>query len=224
MNKMAAWFVGVVVAGMFVGAGHVRAEEAGSCYIVKATGYDRKIVTEMLPEAEFKALEKTIKLEQKYFSKAVALAGKEWSADEMNKKTPFPGGMLKPRTIVSSQKFSSSAKAGEQLTKLENMEAKRAERLAEQEKNTRGRGRGRSAVSKKDLKKEGNLALAAGLVKTKLDALVAGGGSEPGAAGKVEEGAKVGAGGAGLGVDAKKDKGEKAPQKGEVKEALKAVL
>jgi hypothetical protein len=212
MNKMAAWFVGVVVAGMFVGAGHVRAEEAGSCYIVKATGYDRKIVTEMLPEAEFKAFEKTIKLEQKHFPKAVALAAKEWRADEMNKKIPFPGNSLKARSIMSSQKFPSSEKAGEQMTRIENMEAKKAERLAEQEKNSRGRGRGRGTGSTKDPKKKENLGIAADLVKTKLDALVAGGGAEAGAAELAEGGAKVEAGGAQLGAEAKKGKNEKAPR------------
>jgi hypothetical protein len=202
MNHVARWLAGVVMVGMFAGAGFVRAEGAGACYIVKTTGYDRKIVTEMLPEAEFKAFEKTIKLEQKLFPKAVALAAKDWRADEMNKKIPFPGNSLKARSIMSSQKFPSPEKAGEQLTRIENMEAKKAERLAEQEKNSRGRG----VTSLKDPKKEGNLALASDLVKTKLDALVAGGGSEPGAAGPAEGGAKVEAGAAQLGADVKKGK------------------
>ena len=195
MNHSTRWLVGVVMAGMFAGAGFVRAEEGGACYIVKTTGYDRKIVTEMLPEAEFKALEKVIKLEQKYFPKAVALAGKEWRADEMNKKIPFPGNVLKARAIMASQKFPSAEKAGEQMTKIENQEARKAERQAELEKNSRGRG----VTSLKDPKKEGNIALAIDLVKTKLDALVAGGGSEPGAAGAAEPAE----------ADVKKDKAEK---------------
>ncbi len=195
MTNITRWLVGVVMVGMFAGAGFVRAEGGSACYIVKTTGYDRKIVTEMLPEAEFKAFEKTIKLEQKYFPKAVALAGKEWRADEMNKKIPFPGNVLKARAIMASQKFPSAEKAGEQMTKIENQEARKAERQAELEKNSRGRG----VTSLKDPKKEGNIALAIDLVKTKLDALVAGGGSEPGAAGAAEPAE----------ADVKKDKAEK---------------
>lgn len=172
MNHITRWLVGVVVAGMFVGAGFVRAEEGSARYIVKTTGYDRKIVMEILPEAEFKALEKTIKLEQKYFPKAVALAGKDWRADEMNKKIPFPGNMLKPRNIMMAQKFPSAEKAEEQLTKLENTEARKV------------------AVSQKDPKKEGNLALAVDVVKIKLDTLVANGGIEPGVAKPAEAEAK----------------------------------
>jgi hypothetical protein len=205
MNKIVRGLVGVVMTGMLVGSGSAWAEGSSACYIVKTTGYDRKVVTEMLPEAEFKAFEKTIKLEQKFFPKAVALAGKEWRADEMNKKIPFPGNSLKARSIMSSQKFPSSEKAGEQMTRIENMEAKKAERLAELEKNSRGRG----MASQKDPKKEGNIALAVDLVKSKLDALVAGGGAESGAAGEANAGAKGEAGGAKVEANAEKEKAVK---------------
>ncbi|MEI6787554.1 MAG: hypothetical protein WCL49_03650 [bacterium] len=199
MNKLTPWIIGVVITGMLAGTGSAWAEGGTACYVVKTMGFDRKIVTEMMPEADFKALEKTIKLEQQFFPKAVALAGKDWRADEMNKKIPFPGNMLKARTIMASQKFPSAEKAGEQMTKYENQEAKKAERQAELEKNSRGRG----ATALKDSKKEGNIALAIDLVKAKVDALVAGGGSEPGAAGPAE------AGGAKVEADAKKDKAVK---------------
>ncbi len=182
MNKIMPWIMGVVITGMFAGAGSARAEGASACYIVKTMGFDRKIATEMMSEAEFKALEKNIKLEQRYFPKAVALVGKDWRADELNKKIPFPGNMLKPRNIMMAQKYPSSEKAVEQLTKLENMEAKKAE----QESNSRGRG----SASLKDPKKDANLAMAGGLVKIKLDILVANGGLEPGAAKPAEADAK----------------------------------
>jgi hypothetical protein len=151
MNHSTRWLVGVVVVGMLAGAGFVRAEGAASaCYIVKIIGSDRKATLEILPEAEFKALEKTIKLEQKYFSKAVSLAAKDWREDKLNKGAPFPGAMLKPRTIMTSQKFPTMEKGGEQMTKHGSEESGTADRAGKEEYHQK-----RSKFSERSQKRRG---------------------------------------------------------------------
>lgn len=209
-----SWVRGMVVAGVVAGSVcAVMAEEGAkvsdAAYIVKTMGMDRKIETVVMPEADYKALENTLKLEQKYFSKAVSLAAKEWRADEANKGITFPGSMLKPRSIMVAQRFATAAKADEQMTKIEEQEAKKKERAAEKEKKMR-----RGAPLKKDSKRDDNLALAADLVKAKLGELVAGNGAEPAAAGAAPAAAKVEGGGADMGA-----KADKEPHKKDAKEA-----
>ncbi len=164
-------------------------------YLVKVTGSDRKVETLSMPGTEFKELEKTIKLEQKFFQKAVSQVAKEWRADELNKGIPFPGAKLSPRVIAGSQKFSSQEKAEEQLSKTEEQEAKRAEREAKKKQHRRKPKDGGA--------KEKELERAAELVTAKVEELIAakaGGGAGKDAAELDAGGAKVG-----VGIDKKQD-------------------
>jgi hypothetical protein len=169
-------------------AGKVVAAE--DYYLVKLMGSDRKVETLSMPSAEFKTFEKNIKLEQKYFAKAVSQVGKEWRADELNKGIPFPGAKLAPRFIVGSQKFSSQEKADEQLSKIEDQESKRLEREAKKKQNPRRK-------SKDSESKEKELARAADLVSARVEELIAAkteGGTDKEAANLDAGGAKVGVG------------------------------
>lgn len=175
--KTTQWFLGMMAAGLV--AVPAMGEEAGKgtekpepYYVVKIAGMDRTSDTEMMSEAEFRELEKTMKLEQKYFPKALALAAKEWAAEEINKGVMFPGSMLKPRTIASSMKYASSEKAEEKLAKLAGLDPK---------KKGDAKNDKRRPVAKKPVKKtpkpaskqEEILARAADYVKSKIDTLIA---------------------------------------------------
>lgn len=160
------WVLGLLIAGMVAGTA-VAEEAAGKSeayYVVKTSGMDRKVEMEVLSEPELRDLEKTLKLEQKHFSKAVILAGKEWASDEMNKGLMFPGSTLKPRSIVSSMKYPSLEKAQEKLIKLEGGDTR---------KNARGQLRPAPRKPVKPASKRDELmARAADLVKFKIDALI----------------------------------------------------
>lgn len=174
--KTTQWFLGMMAAGLV--AGTALAEEAGKgtekpepYYLVKMAGMDRTSDTVVVSEAELRDLEKTIKLEQKYFQKAVALAAKEWNAEEINKGIMFPGSMLKPRTIVSSMKYASSEKAEEKLAKLAGLDPKKGD-----PKNDKRRPVARKPVKKTPKpasKQEEILTRAADYVKSKIDTLIA---------------------------------------------------
>lgn len=178
MMKTARWLLGVMAAGVV--AGTVMAEEAGTgamkaepYYIVKTVGFDRRNDVLSISETELRAMEKTIKLEQKYFSKALSLAAKEWRDDEINKGILFPAAMLKPRTILSSVKYASAAKAEEQLNRLADLDAKKRDRNAEKEKRRPGSTRAGKKDSKSLPKKDEILFRAADLVKSKIESIMA---------------------------------------------------
>ena len=176
--KTMRWLVRVMAA--VVVAGSAMAEEAAPgamkaepYYIVKTVGFDRRTDVVSMSESEFRTLEKTIKQEQKYFSKAVARAAKEWREDESNKGILFPATMMKPRSIMSSQKYSSSEKAEEQITKLGDLDAKKRDRLAEREKRRPGSAKAGKKDSKSSSKKDEILYRAADLVKANIEAVMA---------------------------------------------------
>lgn len=225
--KRGLWLAGGMAMWMMAGSVCSGAIGEEACYIVKIMGYDRKIEVVTMPESEFKNFDKALKQEQKVFPKALAIVAKEWRADELNKGIAFPGVSLKPRTLVTSQKFPSAAKAEEQLSKLEDQEARKLERQAEREKGNPQGGKG-----KKDSKKEEIIAQAASMLKAKMDELMAGAGGEAAAG----EGAKVEAGGAAPGAaekgakaekvekGEKDEKGEKPAKKNGAKAAVEAAL
>lgn len=154
------WMMGLLIVGLTV----LTVQAGEEFYLVKIKGLDKQMEVQSMGATEYKALEAAVKLEQKVFPEAVAEAGKEWRADELNKKTPFAGNKLSPRSIVSAAKYSSSEKATEALTKYEDQQAKKEEREFKK----------KAAVkSKEQLKQEADLMSAAALVKTKLDAKVA---------------------------------------------------
>lgn len=163
--KSTGWVMGLVVAGLVAGTA-VAEDAAGKSeayYVVKTSGMDRKAETEVMSETQLREFEKTLKLEQKHFPKAVILAGKEWASEEINKGVVFPGSMLKPRSIVSSMKYPSIEKAQEKLIKLEGGDVK---------KTVKGQRRPAPKKPEKPSKRDEILARAADLVKSKIDALI----------------------------------------------------
>ena len=163
MMRAATWWSVALAAGLM--SGLVRAGDSG--YLVKLSGHDRKSEWLTMSEADFKALDKNLKQELKFFPKAVEAAGKEWRADELNKKIAFPGVRLVPRTIVSAQQFPSLEKAEAQLGKIQDQEARKLQKQAEKEK-----GRPPPKPSKEQMEKEENTGRAVDLVKAKLNALM----------------------------------------------------
>ena len=141
-------------------AGTVHAGEGG--YVVKVVGLDRSTEVKTLSETDFRALEKTIKLEQKFFSKAVEMATKEWRADELNKGKPFLGSRLSAPVIAMVQKYPSLEKADAQLTRTQDQEAKKLEK----------KGVKKTTSRKAQDDKDGELVQAADLVRIKLDELI----------------------------------------------------
>jgi hypothetical protein len=191
--NMRRWLGGLVAFCIVSGT----AVAAESFYLVKTQGYDRKAEMVTMSAAEYKAYEQNIKLEQKYFSKAVSLVAKEWRADPLNKTIAFPGSRLIPRTIMGAQKFSSIEKADEQLSRFQDQEAKKAERVAERERQQSRYNRNASkGKSKAQESRDAELTRAADLVKAKLDDLI----SKGGGVGDAGPAVDVQAGGAGMGV------------------------
>ena len=177
--KMKQWILSAV-AGMVLAGSAVAGDEF---YLVKISNYDRSRDVMTMSAADFKALEKTLKQEEKYFAKAVADVAKDWRADELNKGIPFPGGRLVKRAIVTSQKFPTAEKADEQLTRHEDQEARKAQRAAAKTKGAK--------VKKPVDPREEETARAVELVKTKIDEYVAKAGAattEPAAANLPEAG------------------------------------
>ena len=169
--KSTRWVLGVMVAVVVMAKAAAGAEQVKEepYYLVKTLGMDRTPDSVVMSETELRELEKTLKLEQKYFAKAVILAGKEWGTEELNKGTMFPGSMLKPRSIVSSMKYPSLEKAMEKLNKLAGTDPKAGG------KTIRGSAR-RTTPRKTDKpvsKREEILERAADAVKSKLETLIA---------------------------------------------------
>ena len=217
--KMAQWATGLIVTGVV--AGSVLAAESG--YLVKVIGYDHKAELETMSEVDFKALEKSIKLEQKYFPKAVELAGKDWRADELNKKVTFPGSRLTPRTIMMAQEYPSLEKAEAQLNRLQDQEAKKLEKQTEAEKKNPQLKKGKSKTVDS---KEAEVMQASDLVKSKLVDLIAKAGGDTNAlASEVKAEVKGEAKAeAKAKPDAKAEKVEKANKKADAKEAAHKAL
>lgn len=162
--------------------------------LVKTQDMTKKTTTEVMSDTEFKALEKAIQMENRYFQQALQLAAKAWREDELNKGTPFAGSRLMPRKIVGSvEKFSDQEKAQKKLTAIEDMESRKEERAREREIANKG---GKAKKSKEELIKEFDrenaLMSAAEAVKAKLDELI----SAKAAAGAAGAGGAAAGGGA----------------------------
>lgn len=152
--------------------------------IVKVQDMLKKTTTEMMTESEYKALEKTIQMENRFFQQAVQIAAKEWRADELNKGTPFAGGRLMARKIVGTpERFSNQEKAQQKLTAIEDLESKKAFRAREKEA---GNKKSKEELAK-EYEKEAVVSSAAELVQAKLEELISAksaapaGGAAPGA-------------------------------------------
>jgi len=155
------WMMGI----MMVFALSLTVQAADDYYLVKMKGLDKQTEMKVMSVAEFKELETTIKLETKFLPTAVAEAAKDWRADELNKGVPFPGNKVSAPMIITSTKFSSSEKANAELTKYEELQAKKEEREAKQPKS--------KDVASKEAKQASERRAAAELIKPKLEALIA---------------------------------------------------
>lgn len=160
--KTLRWMVLGIAVMMVTGI----ANAAEKACLVRLMGMDRKAEWQAMNQADFDALQKNLKLEEKFFPKAVEAAGKEWRADELNKKIPFPGSRLAPRKIMTSTEFESMEKAEAQLSRIQDQEAEKLERQLEREKKSR------QTKSKSKDSKEGELQMAASAVQAKLNEMV----------------------------------------------------
>ena len=136
-------------------------------YLVKIKGLDKQTEMKTMSAAEYKALEASIKLEQKYLPQAIAEAAKEWRTDEFNKGIPFVGNKVVPRSILMATKYSTSAKADEALSKIEELQSKKDEREFKK-KTTKSKDK-----LSKEAKSENDILAAVAVVQPKLDALIA---------------------------------------------------
>lgn len=137
--------------------------------IVRVQDMLKKTTTEMMTESEFKALDKKIQMENRYFQQAVQIAAKEWRADELNKGTAFAGGRLMARKIAGTpERFSSQEKAQQKLTAIEDLESRKAFRTREKEA---GNKKSKEELAK-EYEKEAVLSSAAELVQAKLEELI----------------------------------------------------
>lgn len=184
------WVVGMAVVVLTAS----RIQAGDESYLVKVKGLDKEVEMQVMTAAEYKALDAAIKAEQKIFPQVVAQAGKEWRADEFNKKAPFLGSKLAPRAIMETKKFPSAEKASEALAKYEDMQAKKEERELNNKKK-------KAAKSKEQVKMEADIRAVADLVKRKLEEAVAKGG----VVGEAKGGAALEAGGAKVNAAVDKD-------------------
>jgi len=131
MTRVLGVFAVMVMAGLVCAASE-------SSLLVKTIGFDRKVTYEVMTGAEYKEFIKRLKLEERYFSKAVTQASKEWRMDKQNKGVSFPAAHLSARMVSGNpQRFSSQEKAKEQADKYDEAAMKREDR--ESERNSRSR-------------------------------------------------------------------------------------
>lgn len=157
---------------MLVFARAVQATEAH--VVVKIQDSSKEITTSVMSVPEFKALEKTIQLETQYFPQAIAAAAKEWRENEANKGIPFAGSRVVPRKIVGTpERFTSKEKADAKLMQIEDMESKKADRLAEREFAKKKALKKSKEELAREFKKESELAAAQEAVQAKLAEIIA---------------------------------------------------
>ena len=143
---------------------------AETFYLVRLSDMTRTDTLQVMTPDEFKALQKQLQQEERFFQKAVVQAVEEWRKDEMNKSTPFPGAKVVPRKIVGQpEKFAAREKAEERITQYEERESRK--RLRGTEKGGKKMSEAEKAKADKEIDKELTLRRAADLVAAKLSAL-----------------------------------------------------
>jgi hypothetical protein len=116
------------VVGLALWAAGARAE---SYVIVRVTDMLKAETHQVMTTTEFKDLQKTVQNEAKYFMQAEQATQKAWKEDELNKRVPFPGTRLAPRKAEIKGQFVKKEEAQAKLERLEELEARKADREAE---------------------------------------------------------------------------------------------
>lgn len=101
--------------------------------VVQKTNIKKELSYEVMEEKDFKELQAITLKESALFSRAMAIAEKEWRADATTKTKPFPKSMLQPPRIISMGKFADQDRAAaraEPLQKKIEDEKERAEDMA----------------------------------------------------------------------------------------------
>jgi len=108
-----------------------RVSAGDSFEVVRVADMMHEETFQVMSADEFKQLQKQIAVEERNFPKAVAAVAEEWGKDEMNKKTPFPGGRLSARKIVGQpETFADRTKADARVEQYQKREDdKRAREL-----------------------------------------------------------------------------------------------
>lgn len=90
-------------------------------YVVQQTNFLKNKGFKLYNSEEYDELMNQMKLEKRYFRKALKLAKAEWDADETHTKQ-FPAYAVSPRSVMVKGKYQDEEKAQEKLAKLEESE------------------------------------------------------------------------------------------------------
>lgn len=85
--------------------------QAETVYLVQTTDIRKSDAWEVMTREEVAKLQKDVQEESRVFPAAMAAVKKAWDADELLKKTPFPGSYLAPRKVTSQGPFTSREQA-----------------------------------------------------------------------------------------------------------------
>jgi len=84
---------------------------AETVYLVQITDIRKSDAWEVMTREEVSKLQKEVQEESRVFPAALAAAKKAWDADELLKKTAFPGSSLAPRKVSSQGPFTNREQA-----------------------------------------------------------------------------------------------------------------
>jgi hypothetical protein len=87
--------------------------------LVKVVDRDEKETYQVLESAALTALQDEIKIEERLFDKAMALAEKAWKADEFTKSKPFPRSAINRRSCAVVNTYTTRESADKALTAAE---------------------------------------------------------------------------------------------------------
>ena len=126
-------------------AGGLRAQ---SVYVVTVTDILKNNSYEVMDREGVKAIKDRIKDETRVFPAAVAVAKKEWEANDLTKNTPFPTTGLSPRKIREEGPFNTEM-AQKKVEKKSENDMERAFKKASD-----GKGSSKNKPSEKELEKQ----------------------------------------------------------------------
>lgn len=107
---------------------------AGKSVIVETTDFDKTSTLGCMTEEAFKDLQTQVHAEERAFSKAIAEAKKDWSADEKHKGKSFPSAAFAPRRATAKgPAYKDDAEAQAKLAKLQEQSARSETHRRDQE-------------------------------------------------------------------------------------------